>query len=95
MGGLPITSLLALQPLSLTRGLSCILLRVKSQKLVFLLFQFLGLKVSLLLSCSDEVLEYRGPEWTTKKEFLRRLWCRMVVLLKLGDRSCGQEKLLP
>ena len=31
----------------------------------------------------------------TKKEFLRRLWCKTVVLLKHGDRTCGQEELLP
>ena len=31
----------------------------------------------------------------TKKEFLRRLWCKMVVLLKHGDRIHGQEELLP
>ena len=44
----------------------------------------------------DEVLEYRwGPEPTTKKEFLRRLWCKMVVLLKHGDNTSGQEELLP
>lgn len=26
----------------------------------------------------------------TKEEFLRCLWCRMVVLLKRADRTCGQ-----
>ena len=31
----------------------------------------------------------------TRKEFLRCLWCKMVVLLKPGDRTCGQEELLP
>ena len=28
----------------------------------------------------------------TKKEFLRCLWCKMVVLLKHGDRTRGQEE---
>ena len=28
----------------------------------------------------------------TKKEFLRRLWCKMVVLLKHRDRTHGQEE---
>ena len=32
---------------------------------------------------TDEVLEYRwGPESTTKKEFLRHFWCKIMVLLK-------------
>ena len=31
----------------------------------------------------------------TKKEFLRHLWCKTVVLLKQGDRTCGQKELLP
>ena len=31
----------------------------------------------------------------TNKEFLRRLCCKMVVLLKHGDRTCGLEELLP
>ena len=31
----------------------------------------------------------------TKKEFLRHLWCKMVVLLKHRDRTHGQEELLP
>ena len=31
----------------------------------------------------------------TKKEFLRHLWCKIVVLLKHGDRTHGQEGLLP
>ena len=31
----------------------------------------------------------------TKKEFLRHLWCKMVLLLKHGDRIHGQEELLP
>ena len=30
-----------------------------------------------------------------KKEFLRRLWCKMVVLIKQEDRTRGQEELLP
>ena len=30
----------------------------------------------------------------TKKEFLRHLWCKMVVLLKAGDRTRGQGELL-
>ena len=30
----------------------------------------------------------------TKKEFSRHLWCKMVVLVKLGDRTHGQEELL-
>ena len=52
-------------------------------------------------STLTSVLEYRwglvrwGPEPMTKKEFLRQLWCKMVVLLKHGDRTCGQEELLP
>ena len=33
-------------------------------------------------------------EPTTKKEFLKHLWCKMVVLLKPGDRTPGQEELL-
>ena len=36
-----------------------------------------------------------GPENRTKKELLRRLWCKMMVLLKTGDRTCGQKDLLP
>ena len=44
----------------------------------------------------DEVLEYRwGPQLTTKKEFLRHLWFKMVVLLKPKARTCGQEERLP
>ena len=31
----------------------------------------------------------------TKKGFLRRLWCKMVVLLKCGDQTRGQEEWLP
>ena len=31
----------------------------------------------------------------TKKEFLRLLWCKMVVLLKPRDRTRGQEERLP
>ena len=31
----------------------------------------------------------------TKKEFLRCLWCKMVVLLKHEDGTPGQEELLP
>ena len=31
----------------------------------------------------------------TKKEFLRHLWCKMVVLLTHRDRTHGQEELLP
>ena len=31
----------------------------------------------------------------TKKEFLRHLWCKLVVLLKHRDRTPGQKKLLP
>ena len=31
----------------------------------------------------------------TNKEFLRRLCCKMVVLLKHGDKTRGQEELLP
>ena len=34
-------------------------------------------------------------EAMTKKEFFRRLWCKMVVLLKHTDRTHGQEELLP
>jgi len=30
----------------------------------------------------------------TKKEFLRRLWGKMVVLLKHGDRNHAQKELL-
>ena len=30
-----------------------------------------------------------------EKEFLRCLWCKMVVILKHKDRSCGREELLP
>ena len=29
-----------------------------------------------------------------KKEFLRHLWYKKVILLKHGDRPCGQKKLL-
>ena len=48
----------------------------------------------------DEDTEYSrgsvgwGPELTTKKEFLRRLWCKNGGLLKHGDRTCGQKALL-
>ena len=28
-----------------------------------------------------------------KKEFLRHLWCKKVVLLKHGDRTRGQKEL--
>ena len=28
-----------------------------------------------------------------EKEFLRCLWCKKVVLLKHGDRPCGQKEL--
>ena len=31
----------------------------------------------------------------TKKEFLRHLWSKMVVLLKHGDKIHGQEEMLP
>ena len=31
----------------------------------------------------------------TNKEFLRRLWYKMVVLLKHGNGTHGQEELLP
>ena len=34
-----------------------------------------------------------GPEPMAKKEFLRRLWCKKVVFLKHGDRTCGQKEL--
>ena len=44
---------------------------------------------------TDEVLEYMwGPELTTRKEFLRCVWCKMVVLFKaqgtgpLGRKGC-------
>ena len=37
--------------------------------------------------------EVRGPR--PRKKFWRLLWCKMVVLLKPGDRTCGQEELLP
>lgn len=49
---------------------------------------------------SDIVLEYKwgSAEWsleaTTKKEFSRCLWCRMVVLLKHWDRTHGHKELL-
>ena len=29
-----------------------------------------------------------------KKEFLRHLWCQMVILLKPGDRTPGQKEQL-
>ena len=28
-----------------------------------------------------------------KKEFLRRLWCQKVILLKYGDRTHGHKEL--
>ena len=37
----------------------------------------------------------RGLEPITKKEFLKYLWCKMVLLLKHGDRTHGQEERLP
>ena len=37
---------------------------------------------------SDGVLEK-----TAKKEFLRRLWCKKVILLKHRDRIRGQKEL--
>ena len=37
----------------------------------------------------------RGPEPTTKKEFLRCLWCILMVLLKHRDRTHGLKELLP
>ena len=35
----------------------------------------------------------RVPEQTPKKEFLRRLWCKQVVLLTHRDRTRGQKEL--
>lgn len=32
-------------------------------------------------------------ELTTKKQFLRHVWCKIVVLLKQGDRTGGQKEL--
>lgn len=46
---------------------------------------------AILEECFGEV--WWGPEPTTKKEFLRHLQCKMV-LLKHGDRTCGQKRLL-
>ena len=39
--------------------------------------------------------EVKSLEPMTKKEFLRCLWCKMVVLLKHEDGTPGQEELLP
>ena len=36
-----------------------------------------------------------SPEPMTKKEFLRRLWCKIGGLLKQGDRTGGQKERLP
>ena len=42
----------------------------------------------------DAVLEWwGGPELMAKKEFLSRLWCKKVIVLKHGDRTRGQKEL--
>ena len=43
-----------------------------------------------LVSDEEKMLVYGA---TAKKEFLRFLWCKKVVLLKHGDRTCGQKGL--
>ena len=34
-----------------------------------------------------------GLEWQPKKNSLRHLWCKKVILLKHRDRTCGLEEL--
>ena len=59
-------------------------------------FMFLKNNMAIIGHQCDKVLECRwSPELTTKKEFLRHLWCKVVVLLKHRDRIRGQEEWLP
>ena len=43
-------------------------------------------------SARDGGLPWWGPELVARKEFLRRLRCRKVILLEHGDRTRGQEE---
>ena len=53
-----------------------------------LLYKRINLFVPFMGFWSDE-----GLEPMAKKEFLRRFWCKKVILLKCRDRTHGQKEL--
>ena len=93
----PVAGLTCLHPLARKPNVANCSVSLSSSKCSSLSWYFyLLIKSSVMWFGSDGVGQRSGgsgPEPTAEKDFLKHLWCKNVVLLKLGDGIRGQKEL--